>query len=55
MSTFTPLTNPERDELLRQIACGQPLSEGRRPDLLPSVQVTKFVTFCELSQTSQEG
>ena len=55
MSTFTPLTNPERNELLRRIASGQPLPECRRARLFPSAQVPKFVTSCKLPQTSQEG
>ena len=35
MSIFIPLTEPERDELLRLIASGQPLPEGWRGRLFP--------------------
>ena len=35
MSIFIPLTEPERDELLRLIASGEPLPEGWRGRLFP--------------------
>jgi hypothetical protein len=55
VSTLTPLTDAERDELIRLIQSGQPLLKIWRGRLCSTAQFPNFAISYEFPQTNQEG